>query len=149
MQPGVGVMGPEAHMGHCRTRHSLVNHSLRWVVLLCGLSLPKANPLLLSDPSQLGTFKSDDGDYFVEPLLSLEEQEYEEEHNKPHLVYRHRTPPMNSSGDRQTCDTPGMHSVTALGDLAPMKGNSCSKNSRFGWGTWDVELRDPSRNGTV
>ncbi|POI34015.1 hypothetical protein CIB84_002232, partial [Bambusicola thoracicus] len=53
----------------------------------------------------LGTFKSDDGDYFVEPLLSLE-QEYEEEHNKPHLVYRHRTPPTNSSGDRQTCDTP-------------------------------------------
>uniref|UniRef100_A0A8C0VMC1 ADAM metallopeptidase with thrombospondin type 1 motif 9 n=1 Tax=Cyanistes caeruleus TaxID=156563 RepID=A0A8C0VMC1_CYACU len=65
----------------------------------------------------LGTFKSDDGDYFVEPLLSLEEQEYEEEHNKPHLVYRHRTSPTNSSGDRQTCDTPGTHFVTALNDL--------------------------------
>ncbi|EOB04433.1 A disintegrin and metalloproteinase with thrombospondin motifs 9, partial [Anas platyrhynchos] len=61
--------------------------------------------LPFSGPSQLGTFKSDDGDYFVEPLLSLE-QEYEEEHKKPHLVYRQRTPPTNSSRDRRTCDTP-------------------------------------------
>ncbi|KFP06589.1 A disintegrin and metalloproteinase with thrombospondin motifs 9, partial [Calypte anna] len=68
--------------------------------------MSRTDCLLLSGPSQLGTFKSDDGDYFVEPLLSLEEQEYEEEHNKPHLVYRHRTPPTNTSGDRQTCDTP-------------------------------------------
>lgn len=82
------------------------------------MSSPEAYRLFLSGPSQLGTFKSDDGDYFVEPLLSLEEQEFEEEHNKPHLVYRHRTPPTNSSGDRQTCDTPGTRFVTALDDLA-------------------------------
>lgn len=87
-----------------------------------GLSLPKADCLPFSGPSQLGTFKSDDGDYFVEPLLSLE-QEYEEEHNKPHLVYRHRTPPTNSSGDRQTCDTPGTRFVSALNDLALTKGS--------------------------
>ena len=112
--------------GRCRigrSRTSLIKHSFCWVVLLRGLASPEADCLFLSGPSQLGTFKSDDGDYFVEPLLSLEEQEYEEEHNKPHLVYRHRTPPTNSSGDRQTCDTPGTCLVTALDDLALTKGN--------------------------
>lgn len=112
--------------GCCRTRQSrtsLVNLSFCWVVLLHGLSSPEADRLFLSGPSQLGTFKTDDGDYFVEPLLSLEEHEYEEEHNKPHLVYRHRTPPTNSSGDRQICDTPGTRFVTALDGLALMKGN--------------------------
>ncbi|OPJ80988.1 A disintegrin and metalloproteinase with thrombospondin motifs 9 isoform A [Patagioenas fasciata monilis] len=67
---------------------------------------PRHTAVISLCSGMLGTFKSDDGDYFVEPLLSLEEQEYEEEHNKPHLVYRHRTSPTNSSGDRQTCDTP-------------------------------------------
>lgn len=112
--------------GRCRTGRScssLVSCSFCWVVLLRGLSSPEADRLFLSALSQLGTFKSDDGDYFVEPLLSLEEQEYEEEHNKPHLVYRHRTPPTNSSGDRQTCDTPGIRFLTALDDLALRKGN--------------------------
>ncbi|OXB78729.1 UNVERIFIED_CONTAM: hypothetical protein H355_002694 [Colinus virginianus] len=66
---------------------------------------PRHTAVISLCSGMLGTFKSDDGDYFVEPLLSLE-QEYEEEHNKPHLVYRHRTPPTNSSKDRQTCDTP-------------------------------------------
>uniref|UniRef100_A0A8B9J3B1 ADAM metallopeptidase with thrombospondin type 1 motif 9 n=1 Tax=Amazona collaria TaxID=241587 RepID=A0A8B9J3B1_9PSIT len=102
---------------------------------------PRHTAVISLCSGMLGTFKADDGDYFVEPLLSLEEQEYEEEHNKPHLVYRHRTPPMNSSWDRQTCDTPGTHSVTAIGDLAPMKENSCSKNSRFGWGRRDSHKR--------
>lgn len=68
---------------------------------------PRHTAVISLCSGMLGTFKSDDGDYFVEPLLSLE-QEYEEEHNKPHLVYRHRTPPTNSSGDRQTCDTPAV-----------------------------------------
>ncbi|XP_041417723.1 A disintegrin and metalloproteinase with thrombospondin motifs 9 isoform X2 [Xenopus laevis] len=45
----------------------------------------------------LGTFKSQDGDYFVEPLLS-DEREYEE-HNKPHIVYRH------NPRDKQMCNT--------------------------------------------
>uniref|UniRef100_A0A7M4FG01 ADAM metallopeptidase with thrombospondin type 1 motif 9 n=1 Tax=Crocodylus porosus TaxID=8502 RepID=A0A7M4FG01_CROPO len=50
----------------------------------------------------LGTFRSHDGDYFVEPLLSLDEQEYEEEHNKPHVVYRHRAPQTGSSGEKHS-----------------------------------------------
>ncbi|KAF4794552.1 ADAM metallopeptidase with thrombospondin type 1 motif 9 [Turdus rufiventris] len=83
----------DADVKHCFYRgHVNARPRLTAVISLCS--------------GMLGTFKSDDGDYFVEPLLSLEEQEYEEEHNKPHLVYRHRTPPTNSSGDRQTCNTP-------------------------------------------
>ncbi|KAE8612598.1 hypothetical protein XENTR_v10012910 [Xenopus tropicalis] len=52
----------------------------------------------------LGTFKSQDGDYFVEPLLS-DDSEYEEEHNKPHVVYRHNPPHRNISREEQTCHT--------------------------------------------
>ncbi|XP_060095443.1 A disintegrin and metalloproteinase with thrombospondin motifs 9 isoform X1 [Heteronotia binoei] len=55
----------------------------------------------------LGTFRSHDGDYFVEPLLTSDQQEYEEEHTKPHVVYRHRVPPADTPRDRQTCDTSG------------------------------------------
>ncbi|XP_015274840.1 PREDICTED: A disintegrin and metalloproteinase with thrombospondin motifs 9-like, partial [Gekko japonicus] len=55
----------------------------------------------------LGTFRSHDGDYFVEPLLTSAQQEYEEEHTKPHVVYRHRVPPTDPPRDRQTCDTSG------------------------------------------
>ncbi|XP_072277315.1 A disintegrin and metalloproteinase with thrombospondin motifs 9 [Pyxicephalus adspersus] len=53
----------------------------------------------------LGTFKSQDGDYFVEPLLT--EDDDEEEHNKPHIVYRHITPQQNASREKKTCDTTG------------------------------------------
>ncbi|XP_041047780.1 A disintegrin and metalloproteinase with thrombospondin motifs 9-like isoform X1 [Carcharodon carcharias] len=36
----------------------------------------------------LGTFRSHDGEYFVEPLVLPDGEEYDEEHNKPHLVYK-------------------------------------------------------------
>lgn len=39
-------------------------------------------------PNQLGTFRSPEGEYFVEPLHSYQGEEYEEEHTKPHIVYR-------------------------------------------------------------
>uniref|UniRef100_A0A670J7U0 ADAM metallopeptidase with thrombospondin type 1 motif 9 n=1 Tax=Podarcis muralis TaxID=64176 RepID=A0A670J7U0_PODMU len=41
----------------------------------------------------LGTFRSHDGEYFVEPLIPPDQQEYAEEHKKPHVVYRHSVPP--------------------------------------------------------
>lgn len=37
----------------------------------------------------LGTFKSHDGEYFVEPLVLPDGEEFDEEHNKPHIVYKH------------------------------------------------------------
>uniref|UniRef100_A0A671UMU0 ADAM metallopeptidase with thrombospondin type 1 motif 9 n=1 Tax=Sparus aurata TaxID=8175 RepID=A0A671UMU0_SPAAU len=36
----------------------------------------------------LGTFRSPEGEYFVEPLHSYQGEHYEEEHTKPHVVYR-------------------------------------------------------------
>uniref|UniRef100_A0A8C4V0L4 ADAM metallopeptidase with thrombospondin type 1 motif 9 n=1 Tax=Falco tinnunculus TaxID=100819 RepID=A0A8C4V0L4_FALTI len=90
---------------------------------------PRHTAVISLCSGMLGTFKSDDGDYFVEPLLSLEEQEYEEEHNKPHLVYRHRTPPTNSSGDRQTCDTPGTRFHTHSNKCENLTGSVSEKKS--------------------
>uniref|UniRef100_A0A8C3AK86 ADAM metallopeptidase with thrombospondin type 1 motif 20 n=1 Tax=Cyclopterus lumpus TaxID=8103 RepID=A0A8C3AK86_CYCLU len=36
----------------------------------------------------IGTFTTQHGEYFLEPLLNAAGEEYDEEHNKPHLVYR-------------------------------------------------------------
>lgn len=53
----------------------------------------------------LGTFRSHDGDYFIEPLLPIDEQEDEEEQNKPHIIYRRSTPHREPSTGRHVCDT--------------------------------------------
>uniref|UniRef100_A0A8C1Q7D1 ADAM metallopeptidase with thrombospondin type 1 motif 20 n=1 Tax=Cyprinus carpio TaxID=7962 RepID=A0A8C1Q7D1_CYPCA len=39
----------------------------------------------------VGTFTTHSGQFFLEPLLSADGDEYEEEHNKPHLLYRRDT----------------------------------------------------------
>lgn len=56
----------------------------------------------------MGTFRSHDGDYFIEPLLSVDEQEDEEEQNKPHIIYRRSAPQRESSTGRRACDTSGI-----------------------------------------
>nr|XP_023417424.1 A disintegrin and metalloproteinase with thrombospondin motifs 9 isoform X7 [Cavia porcellus] len=53
----------------------------------------------------LGTFRSHDGDYFIEPLLSMDEQENEEEQNKPHIIYRRSVPQKEPSTGKHACDT--------------------------------------------
>lgn len=53
---------------------------------------------------QIGTFTTHSGQFFLEPLLSAD-GEYEEEHNKPHLVYKHDT--HRKSPDTQPCTTSG------------------------------------------
>lgn len=48
------------------------------------------------------------GEYFLEPLLQANGEEYEEEHNKPHLVYKHdrkKSSPDNS--DSKPCAASG------------------------------------------
>ncbi|XP_072124224.1 A disintegrin and metalloproteinase with thrombospondin motifs 20-like isoform X1 [Mobula birostris] len=37
----------------------------------------------------MGTFQTADGQYFLEPLLKPDGDQYEDEHNKPHLIYQH------------------------------------------------------------
>lgn len=56
---------------------------------------------------QLGTFRSPEGEYFVEPLHSYQGEHYEEEHTKPHVVYRKSAPKKHTSGEDSACDTSG------------------------------------------
>ncbi|XP_051651320.1 A disintegrin and metalloproteinase with thrombospondin motifs 20 isoform X1 [Manacus candei] len=37
----------------------------------------------------MGIFKAHDGEYILEPLMKADGGEHEDEHNKPHLIYRH------------------------------------------------------------
>ncbi|XP_061583837.1 A disintegrin and metalloproteinase with thrombospondin motifs 9 [Cololabis saira] len=55
----------------------------------------------------LGTFRSPDGEYFVEPLHSYQGEHYEEEHTKPHIVYRKRAAEKRESEETSVCDTSG------------------------------------------
>lgn len=81
-------------------------------------------------PPQVGTFTTQHGEYFLEPLLNAAGEEYDEEHNKPHLVYRHErhrntksanaTVPCAASGNRvQTDFTAGNHSLSDFRLQAP------------------------------
>lgn len=36
----------------------------------------------------MGTFKAHDGEYFLEPIMKADGSEPEDDHNKPHLIYR-------------------------------------------------------------
>uniref|UniRef100_A0A8C6VYZ8 ADAM metallopeptidase with thrombospondin type 1 motif 9 n=1 Tax=Nothobranchius furzeri TaxID=105023 RepID=A0A8C6VYZ8_NOTFU len=56
----------------------------------------------------LGTFRSPDGEYFMEPLHSYQGQYYEEEHTKPHIVYRKRESKNQTSAETSACDTSGL-----------------------------------------
>lgn len=66
---------------------------------------------------QLGTFRSPEGEYFVEPLHSYQGEHYEEEHTKPHIVYRKSAPKKDASGESSACDTSG---TTSGATLAPL-----------------------------
>ncbi|KAK6319051.1 hypothetical protein J4Q44_G00102620, partial [Coregonus suidteri] len=55
----------------------------------------------------LGTFRSPEGEFFVEPLHSYNGEHYEEEHTKPHIVYRKKAPKKEAAGEDTACDTSG------------------------------------------
>lgn len=78
---------------------------------LCCVFAPPIDWVVLNQPLislQMGMFRSHDGDYFIEPLLSVDEQEDEEEQNKPHIIYRRSAPPREPSTGRRACDTSGI-----------------------------------------
>lgn len=56
---------------------------------------------------QIGTFTTQSGEYFLEPLMTADEQKYEEEHNKPHLVYRHERTKKHDSDASEPCISSG------------------------------------------
>nr|XP_023647270.1 A disintegrin and metalloproteinase with thrombospondin motifs 20-like [Paramormyrops kingsleyae] len=52
----------------------------------------------------VGTFTTRSGEYFLEPLMAAEGEEYDEGHNKPHLVYRHERKRRSSGpGSSEAC----------------------------------------------
>ncbi|XP_062325813.1 A disintegrin and metalloproteinase with thrombospondin motifs 9 [Osmerus eperlanus] len=55
----------------------------------------------------LGTFRSPHGEFFVEPLHSYKGEHYEEEHTKPHIVYRKDAPKKEAGKEGPACDTSG------------------------------------------
>uniref|UniRef100_A0A3Q3N3D4 ADAM metallopeptidase with thrombospondin type 1 motif 20 n=1 Tax=Mastacembelus armatus TaxID=205130 RepID=A0A3Q3N3D4_9TELE len=57
----------------------------------------------------IGTFTTQHGEYFLEPLLNAAGEEYDEEHNKPHLVYRHERKRniSNTNNNTEPCAAPG------------------------------------------
>lgn len=55
---------------------------------------------------QLGTFRSSEGEYFVEPLHIYNGEHYEEEHIKPHIMYR-KDAHKKAKEDTLSCDTAG------------------------------------------
>lgn len=50
----------------------------------------------------IGTFTTQRGEYFLEPLLNSAGEEYDDKHNKPHLIYRHERKKNISSTDSNT-----------------------------------------------
>uniref|UniRef100_A0A673A202 ADAM metallopeptidase with thrombospondin type 1 motif, 9 n=1 Tax=Sphaeramia orbicularis TaxID=375764 RepID=A0A673A202_9TELE len=81
----------------------------------------------------LGTFRSPEGEYFVEPLHSYQGEHYEEEHTKPHIVYRKSAPKKQSSGDNSACDTSGTTNTHTKGSRpsdALLKSESSSVSAR-------------------
>ncbi|MGH0133046.1 UNVERIFIED_CONTAM: hypothetical protein FKN15_036208, partial [Acipenser sinensis] len=69
-----------------------------------------------------GTFRSPEGEFFVEPLQNHKGKDYEEEHNKPHVVYRKDTPNKNA-----TCDTSGLAELGTVCD--PYRSCSISEDN--------------------
>lgn len=75
--------------------------------LQCYCSYFKQFWFLLFYPPQLGTFRSSEGEFFVEPLHSYNGEHYEEEHTKPHIVYRKKAPKKEAAREDTACDTSG------------------------------------------
>ncbi|KAG7523508.1 A disintegrin and metalloproteinase with thrombospondin motifs 20-like [Solea senegalensis] len=71
----------------------------------------------------IGTFTTRYGEYFLEPLLNAEGKEYDEEHNKPHLIYRHERKRnfSNTSNNTEPCaaseDSKGPISLEDSGNM--------------------------------
>ncbi|XP_076845270.1 A disintegrin and metalloproteinase with thrombospondin motifs 9 [Brachyhypopomus gauderio] len=70
----------------------------------------------------LGTFRSSEGEYFVEPLHSYSGEHYAEEHIKPHIVYR-RDVEKRAKGDATACGASG-HEQTQNSQGRKEQGNS-------------------------
>uniref|UniRef100_A0AAY4EBT9 A disintegrin and metalloproteinase with thrombospondin motifs 20 n=1 Tax=Denticeps clupeoides TaxID=299321 RepID=A0AAY4EBT9_9TELE len=81
----------------------------------------------------IGTFTTHSGEYFLEPLMQEDGEEYEEEHSKPHLVYRHERTRGSRSPDVHSPSTEAsrpFHSVRETVALLHPNPSSHSNGSR-------------------
>ncbi|XP_072528272.1 A disintegrin and metalloproteinase with thrombospondin motifs 20 isoform X2 [Salminus brasiliensis] len=56
----------------------------------------------------IGTFTTHSGEYFLEPLMRADGEEDEEEHNKPHLVYKHERKKRPVTDHSEPCASSGL-----------------------------------------
>ena len=56
---------------------------------------------------QMGTFKAHDGEYFLEPIMKADGSEHEDDHNKPHLIYRQELKRNYFLHSHKPCDISG------------------------------------------
>lgn len=80
---------------------------------------------MLLSPFQMGTFKAHDGEYFLEPVMKADGGEHEEDHNKPHLIYRQELKRSSST------QSPGPWDVS--GKLSLEFQLSCNATLNFYW----------------
>uniref|UniRef100_A0A803TLW5 ADAM metallopeptidase with thrombospondin type 1 motif 20 n=1 Tax=Anolis carolinensis TaxID=28377 RepID=A0A803TLW5_ANOCA len=67
---------PTSNLYHCFFRGHVNSQEIHTAVFsLCG--------------GLMGTFRSHDGEYFLEPLMTEDEYEDDDDHKKPHIIYRH------------------------------------------------------------
>lgn len=55
----------------------------------------------------MGTFKANDGEYFLEPVLKADGGEHEDDHNKPHLIYRQELKRNSFARSHGPCEVSG------------------------------------------
>jgi len=55
----------------------------------------------------MGTFKAHDGEYFLEPIMKADGSEHEDDHNKPHLIYRQELKRNYFLQSHKPCDVSG------------------------------------------
>uniref|UniRef100_A0A3B3QM05 ADAM metallopeptidase with thrombospondin type 1 motif 20 n=1 Tax=Paramormyrops kingsleyae TaxID=1676925 RepID=A0A3B3QM05_9TELE len=70
----------------------------------------------------VGTFTTRSGEYFLEPLMAAEGEEYDEGHNKPHLVYRHERKRRSSGPEGVLGNENVLHSSRGAGEEAEAAG---------------------------
>uniref|UniRef100_A0A8D0G345 ADAM metallopeptidase with thrombospondin type 1 motif 20 n=1 Tax=Strix occidentalis caurina TaxID=311401 RepID=A0A8D0G345_STROC len=77
----------------------------------------------------MGTFKAHDGEYFLEPLMKADGGEHEDEHNKPHLIYRHEELKKKYQKSHKPCEVSGIYALNNLS--VEDGGNPHSRKKRF------------------
>uniref|UniRef100_A0A8B9KFK5 ADAM metallopeptidase with thrombospondin type 1 motif 20 n=1 Tax=Astyanax mexicanus TaxID=7994 RepID=A0A8B9KFK5_ASTMX len=79
----------------------------------------------------IGTFTTHSGEYFLEPLMRADGKEDEEEHNKPHLVYKRERMKGPVTEHSEPCASSGNGQIS-IGSVAYSKSpSSGSRKKRF------------------